>query len=129
MSNEARRARIISVLVLLMTFLVGGLAGAATMRVVASDGPPRHERGPRGPERMFERLQLTPEQQVQARAILEQGRVEMEAFWKAHGPTMRAITDTTRARLRAIMTPEQRALDAEFMTKRRQEFQRRGDRR
>ncbi|HUF50141.1 MAG TPA: hypothetical protein VMN60_04875 [Longimicrobiales bacterium] len=121
----AKRARLMSVAVLLMTFVAGSLAGAATLRVLAMDAAPRRERGPRSPEAMFERLELTAEQRAQAQEIMEDGRAQMETFWTEHGPALRAITDATRARFRAIMTPEQRAIDEAFMARRRQEFQQR----
>jgi Spy/CpxP family protein refolding chaperone len=126
----ARRARLLSVLIIAIVFLVGGLTGAATMHVVEGDEAPRaerRERGPRGSRDLFERLQLTPEQQVQVEAIMEQGRTQMDAFWAEHRPALRAIADSTRAQIRAVLTPEQRALDDEWMAERRREAEKRGD--
>ena len=125
----AKRARLLSVLIIAIVFAVGGLTGAATMHVVEGDEAPAMERrGERGPRNnLFERLQLTPEQQVQVEAIMEQGRTQMDAFWAEHRPTLRAITDSTRAQIRAVLTPEQRALDDEWIAERRREAEKRGE--
>ena len=124
----AKRARLLSVLIIAIVFAVGGLSGAATMHVVEGDEAPRMERRDRGGRNnLFERLQLTPEQQVQVEAIMEQGRTQMDAFWAQHRPALRAITDSTRAQIRAVLTPEQRALDDEWIAERRREAEKRGE--
>ena len=124
----AKRARLLSVLIIAIVFAVGGLTGAATMHVVEGDEAPRMEqRGGRGSNNLFERLQLTAEQQVQVEAIMEQGRTQMDAFWAEHRPVLRAITDSTRAQIRAVLTPEQRALDDEWIAERRREAEKRGE--
>jgi Spy/CpxP family protein refolding chaperone len=122
----AKRARLLSVLIIAIVFAVGGLSGAATMHVVEGDEAPRMERHGRSSNDLFERLQLTPEQQVQVEAIMEEGRADMNAFWAEHRPTLRAITDSTRTRIRAVLTPEQRALDDEWIAERRREAEKRG---
>ena len=123
----AKRARLLSVLIIAIVFAVGGLTGAATMHVVEGDEAPRMERRGGRSNNLFERLQLTPEQQVQVEAIMEQGRTQMDAFWAEHRPTLRAIADSTRAQIRAVLTPEQRALDDEWIAERRREAEKRGD--
>ena len=122
----AKRARLFSVILIAIVFAVGGLTGAATMRVVEGDQAPRMERRERGSHDLFERLQLTPEQQAQVATIMEEGCAEMDAFWAEHRPTLRAITDSTRARIRAVLTPEQRALDDEWLAERRRDAEKRG---
>jgi len=117
-----RQARWTGMIVLVIAFLAGSLVGAATMHVVEADEAPapRSER----PD-LFERLQLTPEQQAQVNQIMERRRQEVHAFWQEHGPRMEAIYDSTRVEFRAVLTPEQRALDDRFRTERQQQFERR----
>jgi Spy/CpxP family protein refolding chaperone len=111
---------------LIIAFAVGALAGATTLRVAGGAAVPERGGRPerRGPD-LFERLNLTPEQKTQVDAIMERRRVEMDAFWKEHGPTLRAIYDSTRAEIRTVLTPEQRALDDQFMAERRSHFNKR----
>lgn len=122
----AKRARVLGLLVLAMMFAVGALAGAATMRVVAGDElPARAARD--GGERpgLFERLDLTAEQRAQVDAIMERRRREVDAFWQQHGPQLRTITDSARAEIRSVLTPEQRELEEQFRAERRRHYEKR----
>src|SRR5688572_31392809 len=124
----SRRARLIGMALLVLTFAVGGLAGAATMQVVGADEPRelgRRAEGRHGPP-FLDRLDLTPEQRVQVDRILERRRSEMEKFWTQHRPLLRGIADSARAEVRAVLTPEQRALEERFMAERREQFEKRG---
>jgi Spy/CpxP family protein refolding chaperone len=121
---QAKRARITGLIMLAIMFAVGALAGAATMRVVNADEAPRL-RQPRPQPDLLERLELAPEQRVQAEAILERRRAQMEEFWDEHRPALRAIADSARADLRALLTPEQRELEERFMEERRRHHQER----
>lgn len=116
------RTRMAAVLVLLLTFAAGAMTGAATLHVVA-DTPEPAPQSRR--ESMFERLQLTPEQQEQVTAIMQRRRTQMEAFWEEHGPAMRAVYDSTRMEIRAVLTPEQQALEDQWRADRRRHFDRR----
>jgi Spy/CpxP family protein refolding chaperone len=112
-------------LVLLVMFAVGALTGAATMRVAGgADATPRARAESREsrPD-LFERLELTPEQRVQVDAIMERRRDEMDAFWKQHGPQLRAITDSARVEIRSVLTEEQRAAEEEFRAERRRHYE------
>jgi Spy/CpxP family protein refolding chaperone len=122
----AKQARWTGMVLLLITFAAGGLVGAATLHVVEADevATPQRERRPD----LFERLDLTPEQQAQVDAIMERRRQEMDAFWREHGPTMRAIYDSTRMEVRAILTPEQVQLEEQFRSERQKQFEMRRER-
>src|SRR5687767_8450123 len=123
----SRRARFIGMAVLVLTFAAGALAGAATMQVVDADEPgalSRPDRGRHGPP-FLDRLNLTAEQRAQVDRILERRRAEMERFWTEHRPLLRGIADSARAEVRAVLTPEQRALEERFMAERREQFQKR----
>lgn len=122
----ARRARLTGLLVLAIMFMVGALTGAATMRVAEGDrsGPRESaESRERRPD-LFERLELTPEQKAQVDAIMERRREELESFWTEHGPLLRAITDSARAEMRAVLTPEQRTIEEQFRAERRRHYER-----
>jgi Spy/CpxP family protein refolding chaperone len=123
----SRRARLIGMALLVLTFAVGALSGAATMQVVGADEPRelgRRDHGRHGPP-FLDRLNLTPEQRVQVDRILERRRAEMERFWTEHRPLLRGIADSARAEVRAVLTPEQRALEERFMAERRAQFEKR----
>jgi len=124
----ARNARVMGIAMLVIAFAVGALAGATTLRVAGGSAVPERSGRPdrRGPD-LFERLDLTPDQKTQVDAIMERRRVEMDAFWKQQGPALRAIYDSTRVEIRALLTPEQRALDDKFMAERRDHFKGRED--
>ncbi|MGH7448056.1 MAG: hypothetical protein ACRELT_10880 [Longimicrobiales bacterium] len=120
-----KRARAVGMLVLVLMFAVGALTGAVTMRVAGTDeSNPRTRAESREPRPdLFAKLGLTAEQQSQVDAIMERRRDEMAAFWKEHGPQLRAITDSARAEIRTVLTPEQRAIEEEFRAARRKHYQ------
>ncbi len=114
--ESPRQARLLGIALLAATFVIGGLAGAATVRLSAGREPAAathnaEERGPRtrGRGSVLDQLDLTPEQCERIEAVLERRRLQTEAFWDVHGPALRAIVDSTRAEIRAVLTPEQRA--------------------
>lgn len=119
----ARRARLTGLIVLLLTFMVGGLVGAATMQMLRADEAPAPRRGqpatPASPD-FLDRLGLTAEQRAQVDVILERRRAQMEEFWTTHRPALRSIADSARAELRAVLTPAQQALEEQFHVERRQ---------
>lgn len=120
MMVTAKRARLTGVLMLVIMFAVGTLAGAATMHVVEGDEVPSRDRdGERTRPDLFELLELTPAQQTQVDAIMERRRQQMEEFWGQHRTTLRAITDSTRIEIREVLTPEQLEMEQRFMAERR----------
>ena len=123
---SAKQARWTGMVLLLITFVAGGVVGAATLHVVEADEVPTQRRE-RRPD-LFERLDLTAEQQAQVDAIMERRRQEVDAFWREHGPTMRAIYDSTRVEVRAILTPEQVQLEEQFRSERQKQFEMRRER-
>jgi Spy/CpxP family protein refolding chaperone len=110
------RTRLIGAGLLVATFLAGALAGTAVQVVLANETPAQKEergrphdcdRGPRPSP--FQGLGLTSDQESRIDAVLENRKVQLDVFWKQHGPRMRAITDSTRAEIQSILTPEQRS--------------------
>jgi Spy/CpxP family protein refolding chaperone len=89
-------------------FLLGFVAGALALNVyykrIAAAGPPsRHSRF----ERVFEQLQLTPEQQAQVHQILGDAREQLRALRRESEPRMEEIRRQTDARIQQTLTPEQ----------------------
>jgi Spy/CpxP family protein refolding chaperone len=118
----AKRARLTGMLMLLIMFTVGALVGAATMHVVEGDEVPNRTRTTEPPRpSLFEVLELTAEQQAQVDAIMERRREEMDEFWEEHRPIMRAITDSARAEIRRVLTPEQLEIEERFRAERRKQ--------
>lgn len=116
--NSPRRTRLLGIAILAAVFAAGGLAGAATDRVLDARPPapadsaaasPEACRAETGRKRILDQLDLSPEQRRQVDAIMDRRRAETEAFWKNEGRRMRAIVDSARADVRAVLNPTQRA--------------------
>jgi Spy/CpxP family protein refolding chaperone len=126
MMVTAKRARLTGMILLAIVFLVGSLTGAAAMRVADTDNGPKLMRSKaKQPADLLERLELTADQRARVDVILERRREEMEQFWNVHRPTLQAIADSARSELRAVLTPEQRAVETQFMEERRAHHARR----
>ena len=100
-------------LVVLGVFILGGVTGAAldsVYRLKASGG--RTEmRGRRNKDKLFEEmrreLSLTDQQAAEIRGILDQTRNEYRALREKYRPQYDAARQSARARIRALLTPEQ----------------------
>jgi Spy/CpxP family protein refolding chaperone len=125
----ARRARAAGIAILVIMFVTGALAGAATMRVVSADEPPVRMGPPRQHPDLLERLDLAPEQRARVDGILERRRAQMEEFWDRHRPEMQAIADSARAELRSVLTPEQRLVEERYHQERMEHQKQRQGRR
>ncbi len=115
--RPSRRARLLGIALLVVTFAAGMLAGAAFDHALAAREPAPaqepgwHCHGPHGKKTsmILDRLDLTPDQRTRVDAIMARRRAQADAFWEREGPRMRGIVDSTRSEIRAILTPEQRA--------------------
>jgi len=86
----------------------------AGTRSTAEPAPKAHADGrdhqrPHRDSDIFDQLGLTPEQRTRVDEILEARKMHVDAFWNEAGPRLRAIVDSTRAEIREVLTPEQRA--------------------
>ena len=112
-TNPARRMRIQGVVLLVLTFIVGVLAGGATERIRGSRGKPFRQMGELPPP--FARLGLTEEQRTEISALFERGRPRADSVLRELMPHLQAIQDSIRAEIRDILTAEQaEQLDAEY---------------
>lgn len=111
-----RRLRMAGMALLAVTFAVGMLAGTAFGRVLSAREPGAAAsaaadcpRGGRGPHHVFDELDLTAEQRGRIDQILARRRAVADSLWRADGARIRASVDSTRAEIRAVLTPEQAA--------------------
>lgn len=118
------RTRLLGVTVLVAVFAAGGLTGAVVQRTALADDTQPRAQQKRAPS-LFEKLQLTQEQQTQVCAFLKSSKAQMAPHeqatvkvWKEHEPAMRAIYESTRVQIDSVLTPEQRSIAAQFRAER-----------
>ena len=116
------RVRLAALAVLLLTLAVGAAIGWSAARW-ARHGGRDNDRGSamRMGDRFLDRLDLSPAQRSQIDSILERRRVQLDAFWSGPGTQLRAIVDSTRGEVRAVLTPAQRAAYDSIGARRRRE--------
>ena len=112
-SSGRWRIRLAAAAALVLIFVAGSAVGwgmSTRMHGQARRGGARSgQGGPRnGMVAYFERLRLRPEQKVAVDSIFARRRVEIDAFWKGPGQQLRAILDSTRADVRAVLDSSQR---------------------
>jgi hypothetical protein len=98
-----------ALILLLAVFVLGGVIGGLGTYVAG------HMRSTHRRQRIFDRLtqqvQLTPQEQKQVEAILAQGHQRFEAVYRQSQeqarPQYEAVRNDIRARIRALLTPEQ----------------------
>lgn len=108
----AGRMRLLGVAVLLATFVVGALAGAALDRVLSAEPTERasdHRDGDRRRSHVIDQVELLPEQRAAIDAILERRADRMRLVWDEVSPRMESITDSARVEIMQVLTPQQRA--------------------
>lgn len=106
-------------LLLTLTFAAGAAAGAAADRLgvlpgaaragEVREGPERHVHGPGRTtiERFADELGLTEDQRGEIETILERHRASMREIWHEVRPRYRALVDSVRTEIEAVLTPEQ----------------------
>ncbi len=119
--TSTRRLRLWTALLVLAIFLVGAATGAGAVHLFRPGGPmgPPGRGGPPFPPAGaplppgLAGLDLTPEQEKTARALMEKRRPEMEAVLRETFPKFEAIRRQYEADLRPFLTEAQaRKLDA-----------------
>lgn len=112
MRSVFERSRLLGFGILVVTFLAGGLAGAAVDRVLAaSEAPVAESHGSRdgdGRRYVIDQIEMDPDQRSAIDAILEERAERMRAVWREVEPRMDAITDSVRRDIMSILTPAQR---------------------
>lgn len=109
------RVRIQGILLLVIVFVAGAVAGAMLDRAnPLRERKPRSERlegrsgGPHGFPGLFGKLDLTDEQRIKIDSIFEVHRPVIDSLMSATMPQIRAERDSAEAQINAILTPEQR---------------------
>jgi len=133
MTTAASPSRWKPVAVLAAVFLFGGITGAALGRMTAIRdlqstfrGPPTEARAQFRLEAMRRHLDLTDDQVRRLEAILSEVEAEREKLLSTCRPGLDALRDQTDARVKEILTPEQRALLETLDTRRRHHGPHRG---
>jgi Spy/CpxP family protein refolding chaperone len=104
------RPRLAGFAVVAAVFLVGGLAGAALDRVVATDTVKREAPESEGRRtHVIDQVEMTEDQRARIDAILDRRSERMKAAWAEISPRLEAITDSARHEIMQVLTPEQRA--------------------
>ena len=108
------RGRIAVGLLLLMVFAAGMITEAWVFRFRTQHVRTMMsgERPPFGAERdrhFGEELGLDSIERARVDSIFARRRLQIDSFWNGPGKSLRAIMDSTRDEVRAVLTPEQRA--------------------
>lgn len=120
------RSRIAVGLLLLMVFAAGMITEAWVFRfrtqrirtMMTGQHPPF---GVERDRHFGDELGLDSLERMRVDSIFARRRVEVDSFWKGPGKSLRAIMDSTRDEVRAVLTPEQRArFDRRHMERRPQ---------
>jgi len=112
------RVRVQGILLLVIVFIAGGIAGALIDRGTSKrDRRPMKDRlesrvdGPGQPgefPRFFRDLDLTDSQRDQIRTIFERHRPIIDSLMEDAMPKIHALRDSADAEISALLTPEQR---------------------
>ena len=95
-------------LAVLIIFIIGFVAGALSLDFYRSRNVMSSSRDMRGRfDRVFEKLNLTPDQKDQVRAIFDDARAQLNEIRKQSEPKSREVRKQTDDRLQAVLTPEQ----------------------
>jgi Spy/CpxP family protein refolding chaperone len=95
-------------LAVLIIFIIGFVAGALSLDFYRSRNVMSSSRDMRGRfDRVFDKLNLTPDQKDQVRAIFDDARAQLNEIRKESGPKSREVRKQTDDRLQAVLTPEQ----------------------
>ncbi len=111
--------RIRALVVLVAVFLLGCVVGAGAVFVwgnkVVVAGGPRGDAYGRGPQRLVERLQLSPDQEARFREIMAESRKQLEAVRAESAPKAAAIRADMNKQVLALLSDEQKKKFEEFL--------------
>jgi len=96
-------------LVLAATLVAGVALGAAGHRMLGRRSPESMRGGGGGPGSEFRALDLTPEQCAVIDSVMGRARPRMGAVFNDIEVRMRAVNDSIKAEIDAVLTPSQRA--------------------
>lgn len=108
-------------LVIVLTFFLGGIAGAAGYYLVnrqimaSSPRPPERSTPHNIVEELAQGLSLNSQQKSQLKGIIDSGRDRYRALSSQMRPQYDAIRDQTRQEIRQILTEEQKSRFAKIV--------------
>jgi Spy/CpxP family protein refolding chaperone len=105
-----RRARIVAVLLLLLTFSVGAVGGMAVEEALGLDWFEFLDDDYRANDRIVAGLDLTREQEERVEQILDRQEEQLEDYWKSRLPEIQSMLQASYAEIRVQLTPEQRVI-------------------
>ncbi len=104
-----RSPGLIAAAMLLLTFVVGGLAGMALEEGLGLDWFDFLDEDNAPAEgRLLGALNLSDDQRDRIEEILDDREDRLEDYWESKIPDMRAIVTESYAEIRLVLTPEQR---------------------
>ncbi len=112
----SRRARLLTIVVLVATFAAGTASGVGLCNWMAPRPPPAPP--PMSAPLPLHELGLSDEQREKTFRIFEQHRPELEAVLRDTFPKVRAINEQIEKEVREVLTPEQRKLLDELKARR-----------
>lgn len=117
-----QRSKSLAMAFVLGALLVGGVLGFTADRVFASSEPcakkfTRHAMR----QRLGDELDMTPRQRASLDSILDRRHASIDAVLAPVRPAMKAVSDTSEARIVAILDARQRARFAEMRASHEQE--------
>lgn len=115
--------------VFLLGVAIGGVLGYAFAHRSYAAAPTQltaEQRRAQKRAQLVEEVGLTPDQQTQVVAILDQAQTEIKAIHAVSDPQIDAARQKSRERIRQILTPEQKPKFEEFLRKMDEERKRLG---
>jgi hypothetical protein len=106
-----RRARFTAGLLLLLTFVIGGLTGMAVEEAVGLDWFDfLDEDHDEASVRLLSGLELSTEQRWRIEHVLSREEDRLEAYWESRLPEIQGILRESNAEIRLILTPAQQQI-------------------
>lgn len=103
-----KRAGGVAVLLLLVTFGVGALAGMAVEEAAGIDWFDFLDRDEQEDVRLLDGLSVTADQRAAIERILERQDDSLEEYWEARMPEIQGILAGSYNEIRALLSPAQR---------------------
>ena len=103
-----KRAGGVAVLLLLVTFGVGALAGMAMEEAAGIDWCDFLDRDEQEDVRLLDGLSVTADQRAAIERILERQDDSLEEYWEARMPEIQGILAGSYDEIRAVLSPAQR---------------------
>jgi Spy/CpxP family protein refolding chaperone len=94
-------------LAVVLIFVVGFIAGALATNIYRGSGPTSRGGMRGGLERVFDQLNLTPDQRTQVSDIFEDARARLTELRNESQPRFREVRRQTDERLKSVLTQEQ----------------------